>query len=298
LTLADVAASNDLTGSAALGGDWQLEFKTGSIETSVALDADAQADYEGVFDAYVVSNTNATGAGSLHQAILDANANTGVTDTISFSIGSGPQTIAVDAGGLPVIEDPIILDATTQPGYSGTPLITLDGSATPSSSGINGITLRTNDSTVKGFIVINFADEGIEMDGSTGFGDNNTIQNNWVGIDKDGNPAGNAEHGIMISADASGNQIGGTGPNEGNVVGNNGFSGVIINENSDNNIVEGNIIGLLADGTTPAGNGGHGVLIQLASDNNRILTPVTSSPVIRRVEFMSMVRPMPLIRPR
>jgi hypothetical protein len=172
LTLADVAASNDLTGSAALGGDWQLEFKTGSIETSVALDADAQADYEGVFDAYVVSNTNATGAGSLHQAILDANANTGVTDTISFSIGSGPQTIAVDAGGLPVIEDPIILDATTQPGYSGTPLITLDGSATPSSSGINGITLRTNDSTVKGFIVINFADEGIEMDGSTGFGDN------------------------------------------------------------------------------------------------------------------------------
>ncbi len=270
LTLADVAASDDLTGAAELGGDWQLEFKIGSIETSVALDADAQADYEGVFDAYVVSNTNATGAGSLHQAILDANANTGVTDTISFNIGSGPQTIAVDAGGLPIIEDPIILDATTQPGYSGTPLITLDGSATPPSSGINGITLRTNDSTVKGFIVINFADEGIEMDGSTGFGDNNTIQNNWVGIDKDGNPAGNAEHGIMISADAFGNQIGGTGPNEGNVVGNNGFSGVIINENSDNNVVEGNIIGLQADGVTPAGNGGHGVLIQLASDNNRI----------------------------
>ena len=179
----------------------------------------------------VVTNTNATGTGSLHEAILNANANVGVTDTITLNIGGGgPQTINVDAAGLPIITDSIILDATTQPGYSGTPLITLDGSATPAASGINGIRLQANDSTVKGFIVINFADEGIEIDGSTGFGDNNIIQNNWVGIDKDGNVAGNAEHGIMVSAGADGNQIGGTGPNEGNVVAGNGFSGVIINE--------------------------------------------------------------------
>ena len=219
----------------------------------------------------VVTNTNATGTGSLHEAILNANANVGVTDTITFNVGGGgPQTILVDPAGLPLITDSVILDATTQPGYSGTPLITLDGSATPASSGINGITLRANNSTVKGFIVINFADEGIEMDGSTGFGDNNIIQNNWVGIDAAGNAVGNAEHGIMISDNATGNQIGGTGPNEGNVTAGNGLSGIIINENSDNNIVEGNIIGIKPDGTTPAGNGTHGILIQLASDGNRI----------------------------
>ena len=219
----------------------------------------------------VVTNTNATGTGSLHEAILNANANVGVTDTITFNIGGGgPQTINVDAAGLPLITDSIILDATTQPGYSGTPLITLDGSATPAASGINGITIRANDSTVKGFIVIDFADEGIEIDGSTGFGDNNTIQNNWVGIDKDGNLAGNAEHGIMVSDNATGNLIGGTGPNEGNVTAGNGLSGIIINENSDNNVVEGNIIGLKADGTTLAANGQHGVYVTLSSDNNRI----------------------------
>ena len=74
----------------------------------------------------------------------------------------------------------------------------------------------------------------------------------------------------MISDNATGNLIGGTGPNEGNVTASNGFSGIIINENSDNNVVEGNIIGINPDGTTPAGNGTHGILIQLSSDGNRI----------------------------
>ncbi len=44
---------------------------------------------------FTVTNTNDSGAGSLRQAILDANANPG-DDTIAFNIpGSGVQTIAV-----------------------------------------------------------------------------------------------------------------------------------------------------------------------------------------------------------
>ena len=39
LTNADVAASNDITGSAALGGDWLLEAATGTFESSLALSA-------------------------------------------------------------------------------------------------------------------------------------------------------------------------------------------------------------------------------------------------------------------
>ena len=48
LTGADVAASDDLTGSATLGGDWELEYKTGSIETSIALDSTTQAEFQSV----------------------------------------------------------------------------------------------------------------------------------------------------------------------------------------------------------------------------------------------------------
>jgi glucose/arabinose dehydrogenase len=52
LTGADVAASNDLTGSAALGGDWDLEVTTGAIESDLAVSEKAMQEYESVFVAY------------------------------------------------------------------------------------------------------------------------------------------------------------------------------------------------------------------------------------------------------
>jgi len=42
LTLADVAASTDLTGHADLGGDWALEFSIGEIESKVAVSTELQ----------------------------------------------------------------------------------------------------------------------------------------------------------------------------------------------------------------------------------------------------------------
>ena len=48
LTGADVAASEDLTGAAAKGGDWQLEFRVGSIEAQIVVSADAQTAWDGV----------------------------------------------------------------------------------------------------------------------------------------------------------------------------------------------------------------------------------------------------------
>ncbi|NEU73154.1 DUF4347 domain-containing protein [Hassallia byssoidea VB512170] len=48
LTGADVAASDDLTGSAALGGDWDLEVKTGKIESPLAFQASVLESYNGI----------------------------------------------------------------------------------------------------------------------------------------------------------------------------------------------------------------------------------------------------------
>jgi hypothetical protein len=45
LTQADVAASTNITGAAALAGDWSFEFQTGSIEASLALSAIGQHSY-------------------------------------------------------------------------------------------------------------------------------------------------------------------------------------------------------------------------------------------------------------
>jgi hypothetical protein len=48
LTGADVAASDDLTGNALLGCDWDLEYRAGDIETAVAFSSTAQQDWSGV----------------------------------------------------------------------------------------------------------------------------------------------------------------------------------------------------------------------------------------------------------
>ncbi|MDB9455318.1 glycosyl hydrolase family 18 protein [Dolichospermum circinale CS-541/06] len=54
LTGADVAASDDLTGSAALGGDWLLEYGTGLIEAPLALQVQAMEAYNSVLPNYIV----------------------------------------------------------------------------------------------------------------------------------------------------------------------------------------------------------------------------------------------------
>src|SRR5690349_18868836 len=64
---------------------------------------------------YTVTNAADSGAGSLRQAILDANANPGA-DTIVFNIpGSGLHTIVL-ASWLPNATDPVTVDGYTQPG--------------------------------------------------------------------------------------------------------------------------------------------------------------------------------------
>ncbi|MBW2241697.1 MAG: DUF4347 domain-containing protein, partial [Deltaproteobacteria bacterium] len=48
LTGANVAASADLTGAEALGGDWDLEYATGRIDTDLALGSETRSEWTGV----------------------------------------------------------------------------------------------------------------------------------------------------------------------------------------------------------------------------------------------------------
>ncbi|MEG4225653.1 MULTISPECIES: DUF4347 domain-containing protein, partial [unclassified Microcoleus] len=87
LTGADVAASNDLTGNAVKGGDWDLEIVTGQIESAVPFNRQAMEDYDYTlanFDVTVATDDGTgTVAGTLSKAILDANA-AGGDDTITI----------------------------------------------------------------------------------------------------------------------------------------------------------------------------------------------------------------------
>ncbi len=89
LTGAKIAASLNLTGNAAKGGDWNLDFTTGEIKAPIALMPEVVAAYEGVLATFTVTNTNDDGIGSLRGAI--GNAQSG--DTIKFASTLANKTI-------------------------------------------------------------------------------------------------------------------------------------------------------------------------------------------------------------
>ncbi len=206
----------------------------------------------------LLANRGTDGMISLREAIWAANNTANVDgstpDVINFAIGVGgsSQTIFVNAGGLPTITDAVVLDASTE---GANQLITLDGTNAVNSTG--GIVLRNNTSIVRGFNVINLVDEGIEIDGFTGFGDNHLIENNWAGVTAGGAAAGNVDDGILITEDADNNEI------RNNVVGSSGDDGIQVRNNSDGNgiwgnTIAGNYIGSDQAGTLDRGNNSFG----------------------------------------
>jgi hypothetical protein len=221
---------------------------------------------------YTVTTTADSGAGSLRQAILDSNASVGVLDTIDFSIaGGGVHTIA-PLDNLPVIDDPVIIDGTSQPGYAGTPLIELDGVNSPSggfSAGYSpttgfgakcGLYVLAGNCTIRGLAINGFQDMGILLVN----GGANLVEGNYLGTNAAGTAADGNDKGILI-LDSPNNTIGGITAAARNVISGNLTHGVhVMGLNATGNIVRGNYVGLNAAGTAAVGNGNTGLLIESA----------------------------------
>src|SRR6266545_4308864 len=103
-------------------------------------------------DTFTVTTTGDSGAGSLRQAILNANATAG-TDTIRFSIGSGARTIS-PLSALPTITEAVVIDGTTQPGFSGPPIIELSGAS--AGMGANGLRISSGGCLITGLVINRF----------------------------------------------------------------------------------------------------------------------------------------------
>jgi len=84
LTGRDVAASSNRTG---LGGDWDLEIATGTIESANVLSTQAMSEYQWGLATWTATNNANTGVGSLRAAL--ASAQNG--DIVTFSSGMTVQ---------------------------------------------------------------------------------------------------------------------------------------------------------------------------------------------------------------
>ena len=166
--------------------------------------------------------------------------NAGSPDQIRFNIaGAGLHTINL-LSALPAITDAVVLDATTQPGFAGAPIIELNGAA--AGAGADGLTLLGGNSTVRGLVINRFGGSGIHVGGTGG----NLIQGNYVGLDATGNAdLGNAQYGIWVTSDS--NVIGGTTAGDRNVISGNNIDGIHI-DGASGNLVQGNYVGTNATG--------------------------------------------------
>ncbi len=199
--------------------------------------------------------------------------------TIEFNIGGGGvQSIITPLtahNNLSVVgflvQNSVIIDATTQPGYNGKPLIQILP-AIPTGNGRteNGIFISNTrfqfdanlSVTVKGFAIDGFT-------GSGGLclcnGHDNVAEDNYIGVDPDGvTPDGNL-NGILVSS--SNNII------QNNVISGSTDAGIAIKTNAgnhgDNNTVIGNFIGTDYTGTVAIPNL-YGVTVREAATGNVI----------------------------
>jgi hypothetical protein len=214
---------------------------------------------------YLVTNTDNSGAGSLRQAILDANGTAGL-DTIRFNIpGDGVQIINL-ATSLPTITDPVRIEGLSQPGAScaawpPTLRIELRGEAVPPNS--IGFNVTAGGSTISGLAITGF-DTGIRLATAGG----NQIECNYIGIDASGTGEVGNDIGVQILSNE--NTIGGGQGGQRNVIANATFHGIELGGAATNNVIAGNYIGVNPAGNAARGNDAAGIHLGANAHGNFI----------------------------
>ncbi|QDV42402.1 hypothetical protein Enr13x_22470 [Stieleria neptunia] len=169
LTGADVAASTDDTGHASLGGDWDLEFRAGNIESSVLLSDFAESSWMGLLTTPEISptsellvNSTTTGVQTLynsHQAVaVDGLGNTIVAWVDAAYDGSGTVVMAqrFDPSGTKLgVEFQVNVNT---PGDQTLPVVAADG------TGRFAIAFVSSDADGTGIYVRRFDASGTAID--------------------------------------------------------------------------------------------------------------------------------------
>jgi hypothetical protein len=147
---------------------------------------------------FSVTNTNDSGAGSLRQAIIDSDSTSSsksAPNVISFNIpGAGVHTIA-PLSPFAWVEEPVVIDGSSQPGFSGQPLVEIDGeNAGPLTDGF----LIGTSATVQDLVINRFSGAGVALLylGSSAASDS-VVRGNFIGTDPTGT------HSVTASASYS-----------------------------------------------------------------------------------------------
>ena len=198
---------------------------------------------------FTVDSTNDEGAGSLRQAIVDANTSPGL-DTITLAI-TGPDRTITPASPLPTITGAVSIQADPSTLPDGLPTIRLDG-GNASGAGISGLAFDVTtpgvESLVTGLAVTRWTGAngaGITISGGSAV----TVRGTLLGTDASAASLGNYV-GVAVY---NGSTIGGSAPSDRNVISGNNVNGVFVGGSGA--VVRGNWIGVGPGGDAAVPNG-------------------------------------------
>lgn len=220
-----------------------------------------------------VTNTNDSGAGSLRQAILDANVSSNL-NRIHFDIGStcGPRIINL-ATPLPTITGPVIIDGYTQPGAARNTAPTASNAVrcigiNGQGSVINGLATDTDDTvavTIDGIGFGGFSFIALNLTGGNGhrlvgsqFGGQIGPASNLVTLLPSVN---GVQVGSLLGSAAAGVDIGGPDPAERNVFSDSTDAAIRIGGGARNTNIVNNYIGVGPGGSTSTEANRDGIVI-------------------------------------
>ena len=221
---------------------------------------------------------------TLRAAIEESNATAG-HDVIAFNIpGDGVHTIQ-PATALPTILDQTTVNGFSQPGASantqpvGKPVdavlrIQLDGTNVPDDPIAGGFDIQAGGagSAVRGMVINNFAPWfGINIQANAV-----TVAGNYLGTNPAGMAARSTGIGILVIG-GTGNAVGGPAPADRNLISGNTRNGIGSNPPL---AIQGNYIGVTADGKSPLGNAEDGINLTLFAGGQPIGGPGGAANVI------------------
>ena len=239
--------------------------------------------------AFTVTSTADSGAGSLRQAILGANASTTAAEIMFAIPNTDPGFVDVDSsipGGdadadvfriqplsaLPAIDNvngmAVTLDGTTQQMLTGDtsvfgPEVELDGAL--ASASVVGLYLVSDGIAIRGLVINSFSSIGVFIDGSEA-----RVAGNFIGTDATGTlDFGNGWNGIEVRNAAANVVIGGSVAADRNVISGNALFGISSFGGVTNLQISGNYIGTSANGLQAIRNERAG--ITLANNVNTLI---------------------------
>lgn len=233
--------------------------------------------------AIVVISTANSGAGTLRQAIIDANDGDTITFDTAVFPSANPATIAIIDTALPDINQSYLTIDASAAG------VILDGSAQTT---YGAIWINGSHNRIQGLQIINFPGDGIRLANDAQYntvannviGNNsgsgividgtntmsNTITGNLIGLDPTGSYAMGNATGVSLVGDTKYNVVGGTTPAERNIISGNKGQDIAdgVNLLGAYNTVIGNYIGTNISGTASVPNTGAG--LTLSGSHNTI----------------------------